>query len=976
MSLQNYYYKVNDIALPSEVGSENIILTLDGMKELSNYYNEKYNIDIIPLAVKMGLDYENASSILCAAIDKIREQIKHQPIYRCGFVLHNIEAGNHGHAMPVIWEKSGDTEKLFFLDTGQFLGDASYDNRECDFIFKIDFSSSSDLNDLPGDSPTAYVLCNEGAIFIDKASNERVVIDHVDNELMIENLYQFSIENHIPNQHAFRLSETHLKKIRAITEFNINSCSQVPKMFRDNVASQMPNVQMWSHVGSRQLDQSSCTIDAMVTLKDGLRLSPNLSEQANHHFIQEKQGIHLFRMPEFLLKTAQISSFVSQKSQANMGKEMHVHHVKDMQGNKTGQNVVLTLQEFRDKHDVSSINRSGETKKFNTSTLQKGNKIAKILQRRWDRKHPDTIFLETDKQAPVFTSLHAEENNQTSIDYPISHEIPTTTPVESSLNPDTSSLNTEPLSKKKDPSPLKVSDHAFLSQKVHRKLEQKQQKADEKLNQPIFIRDIVVRTHPRFAGILETCVGEVNEQSQYRQPKEKRLTDHIASLFHLANEEHRANYCKQNADGSCSIKEGMENHITRLSTSEFSLYTDTPLVLSEFHTIIRKIETMAADLEPNVHILLSSFAVRDANDNLLNMVIFVEGGNPPILHAFSKNQASIADVDYGRRFIPFTQHEKRNEILHASFIATTEEKLSSISTGSVFEITTAGGATFTQAIDVCIDHAYGHSKNLIQKRIATDSVTSEIFPEQIEQCITSCGVHIDNDNIVAENILIVDPQVSLSEEKKNLLSENTRFSYQQMVSNEFKQTTMIVDGTYNGCMIINPIFGSFPYLVETLKERPATKYKPEFQPLIQRHNQKAHKNQRVILGQPVGVVAQNYLLQKLNELERTMLTQCTLSLWEKIFKTEEYQQKLNSQDLIMDSFKFIYQIVKQNDINNSIHFVRPWKKDLQIRLNLISPLSASSSLTKCLIEAMRAFDNDLTEIMNEDSRPTPGEPSI
>lgn len=188
MPLQNYYHVVNEATLPSAIDRKNVVLTLDGMYEISVYYKEKYNIMITPLAVAMEIDSENASFALCAAVNRAKEHAKHQLNARCGFVLHNIKAKPYGHAMPVIWEKSADVEKLFLLDAGQYLGDTSYDDRACDFIFKTDFSSNTDLNELPGDAPTAYVLCNDEVIFIDKATNERFTVCDLDDEVMVKNL--------------------------------------------------------------------------------------------------------------------------------------------------------------------------------------------------------------------------------------------------------------------------------------------------------------------------------------------------------------------------------------------------------------------------------------------------------------------------------------------------------------------------------------------------------------------------------------------------------------------------------------------------------------------------------------------------------------------------------------------------------------------------------------------------------------------
>lgn len=490
-----------------------------------------------------------------------------------------------------------------------------------------------------------------------------------------------------------------------------------------------------------------------------------------------------------------------------------------------------------------------------------------------------------------------------------------------------------------------------------RKLAQRQQMALEKINKPISIRDLVVRINPEVAKInIDYCLGETMHENQYQESDMKRLNAHIGSLFRLANEDHRANYCERDNEGNFQIKKGMENHITRLSMSEFSLYTNNPLKMSEFQNLIGNVEKMAEALEPNVYALLSSFAVRDTYNQLLNLSVFVEGGNPPTLHVFAKNTASISDVDYRRSYIPFSQDSKgENFSQHASQIVTGKDELtSSVSTGSVFDITTQGGACFTQAIDVCIDHGYGHSKTLITRRIAKETPSNEILPDQVEQCVTSCGTDILSENTIASKVLQADPFIPVQApiEEQRLSAE----ALERALVSEFDNEMQVVPNS-TGYRIDNPVFGPCDYFVEVFKERPAARYKPELQASISEHNQEVHKRQLMAAGQPVAPLIKNILSQRITALEQTMLKRCTSGIWQKIFKTEEHWQKIRAAEIISNSFKMIKQCIEQHG-NDSMHMIHAWKKDLNLRLHLIATSNIHSPLAVAFSKDIREYIDD------------------
>jgi hypothetical protein len=111
--------------------------------------------------------------------------------------------------------------------------------------------------------------------------------------------------------------------------FDSNSGARIKSYYV--VANLFPDYQVFLNKGTRQADVGSCITDAIVILKDALRI-PNLSEiiesKSFEHKEPEKpndgrpklelgealkqQNFRLFRMPEELLKTAQVSKFVDE----------------------------------------------------------------------------------------------------------------------------------------------------------------------------------------------------------------------------------------------------------------------------------------------------------------------------------------------------------------------------------------------------------------------------------------------------------------------------------------------------------------------------------------------------------------------------------------------------------------------------------------------------------------------------------------
>ncbi len=487
----------------------------------------------------------------------------------------------------------------------------------------------------------------------------------------------------------------------------------------------------------------------------------------------------------------------------------------------------------------------------------------------------------------------------------------------------------------------------------------KQEKAIKQLNQDVYITDLIVRSP--FAPF-----GESSSHTKHQISSRLRLQAFIAILFGLANEYHQELYCEKDSRGFYHLKKEKKNHVTRLSTHEFSLYTKKPLTLNKFQLLLNDIEKMADNLTPNVHILLSSFAVQNNNGTLFNMSLFIEGGSPSRIHAFSKNTASSEDIYYKDVQSLFSQQQDQMGTFHADEI--TSEDGITISTGSVFEVKTKGGACYTQAIDICLDHELQHSKELITRRLLTSATPDELFPNQIEQCISSNTIHVNEDSLISDSFLHVDRNTSMrsygATMGSKLLTDTAR---RRIIPIEYPNTR-IIECSF-GYQIIYPPFGS-EYFLEVFSERPAGKYRPEFQSAVNQHNQKVLERQVAFLKQEslgnkevdklvLNIDKSTMLLHWIEQLEKGMLKRCKPTVLQEIFKTEEYKQKLEAKEVISDSMKLMKDAIRLKG-NASVLLLRAWKEGLGFRLDSIGSLSVQSPLKKALKKDIKEIiDNKL-----------------
>ncbi len=264
------YFVVNDSHIPTP-SKENIILKPSGLAIIAQLYFQKYGvvIRICGEFLKINRLAEKIRDYVCAAKNQFPAAQK-----ICFIFISNDDPDDiFGHALPMIWQKEGAQEHLFFLDTTQYLGET-------------------------------------GAVK--------------------------------PGIREFRLQ----------------------------LLSLMPNLKLWSIFGRRQIDYSSCYTDALVVLRDGLRV-PSFMSCLDNKIKEHSDDISIFYVPEFLLRSAQTGSY-PEKSNADLECVIRTRCERNEKKSET-------LGEFRHRFSAS-VDVNGKAKQFCLFTLCKAKQYATTIE--------------------------------------------------------------------------------------------------------------------------------------------------------------------------------------------------------------------------------------------------------------------------------------------------------------------------------------------------------------------------------------------------------------------------------------------------------------------------------------------------------------------------------------------------------------------------------------------------------------------
>lgn len=273
----------------------------------------------------------------------------------------------------------------------------------------------------------------------------------------------------------------------------------------------------------------------------------------------------------------------------------------------------------------------------------------------------------------------------------------------------------------------------------------------EKEDVPIKIHEIL---------ILPPCnkYGEAPETpEQIIKPSNmvERLIAQIKLMAGIANLQHQKNYCLKQNDGSFKLAEKAQNTITRLSSVEFSYYGERPLTLTEFTQIIEGILQVGQTCYDNVHVLFSSFSVQNEKNEILNIAVYLQGGEEAKVHIITKAFSHSSDVGYGK-CATFSQRDLGDFMAFESSEYTAGDKLSGLSTicnDGLLTVNTAGGKKFLLALEICYDHYVRHTRRLLINQFDT----SQDFPVLADHIITSNTTDLNNEAMISIVALHADP---------------------------------------------------------------------------------------------------------------------------------------------------------------------------------------------------------------------------
>lgn len=438
-------------------------------------------------------------------------------------------------------------------------------------------------------------------------------------------------------------------------------------------------------------------------------------------------------------------------------------------------------------------------------------------------------------------------------------------------------------------------------------------KTEQAINQPVFIRDIHV-----YSTTLDGATGEAKGQKNIHADKDntiKRYIDHIQLLAHTANQYHEHYYCEE-IDGRAQIKPDCENHITRLSLNEFSLYPHAPFNLNTFSYLIQEVEAIARSQQENVHLLLSSIPVLSSKNEILNVCLYVQCGPSPKIESFAKSNPSFVDIAYGTK--KFQQcHNNSNMTFTSHFIADSAEH-PTISGNTVFTVETKGGARYVQMIDICFDHLYEHAKRLALYSLKTNT---DITPMQANDLITSHIIKPIPTSRVSDSLTQIDHRLGKPYVKP--MQDDTLTSEDMLAPHMKTYPGHKIEKGEKGFTFNHPPFGSDFFIVAEA-EKPIGQFSKPFQPLVKHHNEQALE-QQIDSQFKASLPKQDYRefsaitryskqrLKHLDTFYNELLHQCESGLFESLLNTQNHMLKREVHALVSDAYKTFKTLVSLDD---------------------------------------------------------------
>lgn len=370
--------------------------------------------------------------------------------------------------------------------------------------------------------------------------------------------------------------------------------------------------------------------------------------------------------------------------------------------------------------------------------------------------------------------------------------------------------------------------------RLENKLEIKLERQQALINQSICIQELII-----YAKNIDDSCGEfippIKTDPFFVKPNIyrdqfstlPRLTAFIRYLARVANAHHERDYGGFDNEGIYFTKKNCRNKITRLLTHEFSFYTEQPLTLVEFEQLIEEIDKIAQQLRPNVHLLLSSFAIQ-LEEGVLNNTIYLQGGAQPKINSFCKTAIDNADVCYDTSPLFKITSQSKN----TGSLISCEKESSFISTMSSFIVETEGGAQYLQLIEVCLEHSQKRAKSMLLLFLNSKN----LIPNQVDHLLSSNCIKVVERAKISNYISQVDPYTCGKLLVKN--TPTTLAMFKQAMPPSFPE--MRAKTTRYEDYIKNPPFG-FSFKIKINKERRLGELTTNLKTRVTAHNQLVKK---------------------------------------------------------------------------------------------------------------------------------------
>lgn len=207
----------------------------------------------------------------------------------------------------------------------------------------------------------------------------------------------------------------------------------------------------------------------------------------------------------------------------------------------------------------------------------------------------------------------------------------------------------------------------FERAKYERKLAQTTEKSIfDTANAPVNIRNIFIvqdRSGSKIGEFDFPRIRETEDQLIDRMMKTIQAISAEGCHIHMENNFSYAPYAP------FLMKDNKKNEITRMVFHEFSFYPNEfhgPLSIAGFNKLIEKIKLLAATYPENFHLLLATFPIKDEENNLHNVALYVQCGAEPIVTYTVKALPANSDLVYPKTRLAYVSGGSRAETMMES----------------------------------------------------------------------------------------------------------------------------------------------------------------------------------------------------------------------------------------------------------------------------------------------------------------------